>query len=175
MTYNGGVGKLFVVQNDHLQRIDNLSTGAYTVLGGAIWDNSTSMTSIGSSLYIIRNSVLYQVSATTGTRASLGGSWSGATRMVAQSVASSNALFVTQGSNLYRVDPATGGSVLAGSANWTGTTSMFCHDSFHSFLERVGIFQNSRLHDVPWDGSYTVLGLPEWAGPVVSAGDSCNL
>lgn len=182
MAWNNVTNKLYIVQNDHLQRIDdanNSNTGSYSVLGGAIWNGTTSMTSIGDSLYIIRAGNLYKVNPTTGSRSVLGnaGDWTGATRMVAQrfnSQTSPTYLYVIENSRLHRVDPADGSYVVLGNPEWDGTTSMACYDSGAALFASLLVIQNSRLHSVQQDGSYQVLGSAIWTGPTVMAGTLCN-
>jgi hypothetical protein len=182
MTWNHAINKLFIVQNDHLQRIDDpdfSDTGSYAVLGGAIWSGTTSMTSIADSLYIIRSGNLYRVNPTTGSRSIVGtaGDWSGATRMVAQQFTTQSApiyLYVIQNSRLHRVDPANGSYTVLGSPEWGGATSMGCYFPGSALFSSLLVIQNSRLHNVNPDGSYQVLGSPIWSGSTLMASGQCG-
>lgn len=180
MAWNHATGKLYIVQNDHLQRIDDANasnTGSYAVLGGAIWNGTTSMTSIADSLYIIRNGNLYKVDPTTGSRSVLGtaGDWSGATRMVAQQFyGDPTYLYVIQNSRLHRVNPANGSYTVLGNPEWAGATSMTCYLPGSTLFASLLVIQNSRIHNVNRDGSYQVISDPIWGGTTFIVSNLCG-
>ena len=72
-------GAIYIQNNDSIYRIDNTTTGAYTVIGSG-WSNTTSMTSLDGSLFLMQANSLERFSVVSFTWTVLGFSdWSGPT------------------------------------------------------------------------------------------------
>ncbi|HET9959708.1 MAG TPA: hypothetical protein VFQ61_34685 [Polyangiaceae bacterium] len=179
MAYNLSTLKLYIVQSGRLHRIDDENTGAYSVLGAAVWGDTSAMTSIGSSLYIVSAGNLYKVNPTNGSRTILGsvGAWLGTTSMSAQRWGETKGwLYIVQNDRIHRVDPDNGAWTVIGNAEWGGPTSATCYaPGSTDGASSLFVFQNDRLQKVFRDGSYEAVGGAVWTGPIVSHSISCNL
>lgn len=100
-------GYLFVVQNQHLHKVDE-NTGNYAVISGPDWGGTQAIASSADGyIYIIRNNYLHKLSTYDGSLTVLGGqNWA---NTAAKGMTFYNGfLYVIQGSQMYKVDKASG-------------------------------------------------------------------
>jgi hypothetical protein len=180
MAWNVSTGKLYIIQDGRLWRMnDAANNGTYAMVNNTNWSGTSSMTSLGASLYVIQNGTLYKVNPTNGSRVVLGtsGDWSGDTRMTIQTWGGGLAaakLYIVQGSTLHSVNPSTGAYTVIGSVGWwPATTTMFC-DSSGAFTSDLYIVDDARLYRVDSVGNYVESSGAIWTGPIVSAGFACS-
>ncbi|PCC73427.1 hypothetical protein SAMN02745121_02844 [Nannocystis exedens] len=168
---------LWIVQWDRLHLV-NPENGFWTVLGGPVWPDATSMTARWApdlkALYIIQNDRLHEVSPADGSYKVLPDQtgtpnvWGGPTSMAAVG----DHLYIVQNSRLHRVNLDGRWQVLPDqqglTARWHGTKAMAVPWDSNDLY----IVQNDRLHRVDLDGRWEVLADQNgheavWGGPVV--------
>lgn len=124
-------------------------------IGGAWWNQTIGITNWGGYVYIVHNSRLYKVDASTGSYTQLGGAvWNQAVAITSYG----SYLYILHASKLYQVDPSTGSYTQLGGASWNQAVAMTTHGS------NLYILHASKLYQVsPSTGAFTQIGGAWWS------------
>ncbi|TLU96921.1 hypothetical protein FEM55_02680 [Dyadobacter sediminis] len=135
--------------------ITRLNGSTYTVQRNALASRDIGCSvSMYSNLYTVKGDRLYAVSASTGQRSDLGGSWTGTEALVSYN----NTLYGVQAGHLWKTDRLNGNYVSMG-PDYGGTLAMTVLNNYLYVIQLGSLWQVN-----PLTGAYAKIGTANWNG-----------